>query len=90
MEDKFTKRTTCEYCEKAMEAEYRNKRFCSDKCRVYWNRENPKVKVVDFTKPTNIIKSFEQPKTNFTINTVPEVMPDGLNWKEKLDWKRNH
>lgn len=28
-----------------MEAENRNKRFCSNKCRVYWWREKVKVKV---------------------------------------------
>lgn len=42
MANKFEKRTTCEYCEQPMEATNRNKRFCSDKCRVYWGRENQK------------------------------------------------
>jgi hypothetical protein len=39
---KFDKKEICEYCEEKMEAKYRNKRFCSVKCRVYWNRENKK------------------------------------------------
>ncbi len=26
-----------------MEAKYRNKKFCSVKCRVYFGRENPKI-----------------------------------------------
>jgi len=37
---KFDKKEACEYCEEKMEATYRNKRFCSARCRVYWNREN--------------------------------------------------
>lgn len=40
--NKFEKRTVCEYCEGALEAKNRNKRFCSDKCRVYFGRENKK------------------------------------------------
>jgi len=30
----------CAYCESPMTPKYRNKRFCSDKCRVYFGREN--------------------------------------------------
>lgn len=37
---KFDKNSTCEYCEKEMISKNRNKRFCSDKCRVYFKREN--------------------------------------------------
>jgi hypothetical protein len=37
---KFDKKEVCEYCEEKMDAVYRNKRFCSPRCRVYWNREN--------------------------------------------------
>lgn len=73
MEDKFEKSSHCQYCNKPMEAEYRNKKFCSDKCRVYFNRENKvkKVSVSDFTKPANVVKPItEKPQTsNFTINT---------------------
>ena len=36
---KFEKRNKCQYCESDLDAKYRNKRFCSAKCRVYWNRE---------------------------------------------------
>ena len=38
----FDKRERCEYCKEGMVSKYRNKRFCSAKCRVYWNRENKK------------------------------------------------
>ncbi len=36
---KFDKKETCEYCGEKMDAKHRNKRFCSDKCRVYSHRE---------------------------------------------------
>lgn len=42
-ENKFEKRKTCLYCNCEMEAKYRNKKFCSDKCRVYHGRENKKI-----------------------------------------------
>ena len=35
----FDKNIICEYCKKDMIASYRNKRFCSDKCRVYFGRD---------------------------------------------------
>lgn len=35
----FDKHTHCKYCKSEMEAKYRNKIFCSPKCRVYFNRE---------------------------------------------------
>lgn len=41
---KFEKREKCQYCEARMIAINRSKRFCSIKCRVYWNREKDKVK----------------------------------------------
>jgi len=44
MSNKFEKKDKCLYCEKPMEAVYRNKKFCSTKCRVYWGRENAKSK----------------------------------------------
>jgi hypothetical protein len=39
---KFDKNTKCAYCETDMNPKYRSKRFCSDKCRVYFNREKSK------------------------------------------------
>ena len=50
---KFDKKEVCEYCEEKMKAIYRNKRFCSTKCRVYWNRENRNIQ---FLPPSVIIK----------------------------------
>ena len=42
---KFDKNSACEYCENEMTASYRSKRFCSDKCRIYFRRENVKLNV---------------------------------------------
>jgi hypothetical protein len=39
-----------------MEAKYRNKRFCSAKCRVYFNRENK--------KSIPILNKLNEPKEN--------------------------
>ncbi len=52
---KFDKKEYCEYCEEKMEAIYRNKRFCSAKCRVYYNRENAKV-VLNKNEKKEIVK----------------------------------
>ena len=74
MSNKFDKKVNCDYCNKPLEAKYRSKRFCDDKCRVYWNRENPKhisnlnkkTEVLEPQKPISIVKS------NSKISNVPE------------------
>lgn len=40
---KFDKNTVCAYCENDMISINKNKRFCSDKCRIYSRRENVKL-----------------------------------------------
>jgi hypothetical protein len=54
----FDKNIVCEYCKKEMIASYRSKRFCSDKCRIYFRRENVKLNVSKTKQPvvTNIPK----------------------------------
>ena len=52
---KFDKKERCEYCEEKMVALNRNKRFCSDKCRVYFNRENAKA-VLNKNEKKEIVK----------------------------------
>ena len=39
---KFDKNSTCGYCGEEMVSVNRNKKFCSDKCRVYYRRGNVK------------------------------------------------
>ena len=36
----------CIYCNEKMESQTSKKRFCSDKCRVYWHRKHPKGNVI--------------------------------------------
>lgn len=79
MDSKFDKNTHCGYCGNEMEAKYRNKRFCSDKCRIYFNRENKKIEVKDLDETSKIVKPItDKPKeTNFSINTErPQRMTD--------------
>jgi len=47
----FDKNIVCEYCKKEMVASYRSKRFCSDKCRVYFRRGNVKSNVSKTKQP---------------------------------------
>ena len=69
---KFQKRNKCQYCETNLDATYRNKRFCSDKCRVYWNREQklnkngiiPLVESIELKSDYNLPQKTEQPKRN--------------------------
>ena len=58
---KFDKKTVCEYCEGEMKSTYRNKRFCSDKCRVYFNREKHKVNI----KKSELKKEVEIIEDNY-------------------------
>ena len=53
----------------------------------------PAIQVHDLTKPTNILKSTEQPKTNFSINTIPKTLdelkglcPEGLKGFDRSNW----
>ena len=36
----------CIYCNEKMESQTSKKKFCSDKCRVYWHRKYPKGNVI--------------------------------------------
>ena len=68
MEDKFKKNTTCLYCGENMEAKYRNKRFCSNKCRVYFKRESGEKIIVE--------KSAPKPAPNPSKEQPNEIQPE--------------
>lgn len=53
MANKFEKNKNCEYCGKDLKAKYRSKRFCNDKCRIYFNRENVVAVVAENNKEEN-------------------------------------
>ena len=48
--------------------------------------------VKDFTNPSNIVKPFEQPKTDYTINTdtPKKEIPFGLSKSERFKWLKNN
>ena len=74
---KFDKKENCEYCNARMESKYRNKRFCSVKCRVYWNREDEKngnIKV-ELPKQQEIKKT--EPAKELTRAELWKLMKDG-------------
>lgn len=61
----FAKKTVCQYCDTIMDSINRNKRFCSAKCRVYFNRaKNSKTISQNTTEvirsPTPIVKIKEK------------------------------
>jgi hypothetical protein len=78
----------CLYCEDEFEPKRETAKYCSDSCRVMYNRKHGKKNAVtkfqmqtlyneirsmvnDLNKPTNSIQPFQQPETNFPINTTP-------------------
>lgn len=85
----------CLYCDQKLEPKTTRQRFCSDKCRVYWNRDNAKIKISDLTTTMNVLKAHERAKTNYSINTItdkkivfydtPESFIEKLNKAETLD-----
>lgn len=91
------KKESCKYCSQKIEAKTTRAEFCSDKCRVYWNREHPKVSLKNFNKTTNDVKSLTpKPETSdYTINTEIPNMPTRIEGEDVFDfaarkneWKR--
>ena len=81
MSNKFDKNTKCQYCGDEMTAKYRSKKFCSSKCRVYYNRENVTVTDKKESIPDSKIQLKEKiPPTN-------DVVLDDL--QRQLEEKRN-
>jgi ribosomal protein L24E len=65
------KRETCKYCGEKMDAKTTRQEFCSDKCRVYWNRENERPdtpKWVD--QDLNEIPKDKEPPKGTTVSIV--------------------
>lgn len=69
MNNKFDKQVKCGYCEKEMTSIYRSKKFCSSKCRVYFNREKKSLNITNalMTTKENVIESVDKAKK---INNV--------------------
>ena len=82
------KKENCEYCGEKMESKTAKKRFCSDKCRVYFSRESKNAPIIAETAKISI-------KTEKTINDtkIPQTpknakeMPKGLSIMDQIQWK---
>lgn len=72
MENIFKKKDNCSYCGNKMEAKNRNKKYCSNKCRVYANRLKTECDVV-VTNPTP--KSFDGERIQNML--IDEYIPKG-------------
>lgn len=51
-----------------MEAKYRSKKFCSDKCRIYWNRENKKTPEVNVKQSMGKMEMLVPNNDRITLN----------------------
>lgn len=76
----FDKNIVCEYCKKEMVASYRSKRFCSDKCRIYFRRKNVKLNVPK-TKKLDVHKSVQK-VTNIQKNDIDVLVQKELTMGE--------
>lgn len=103
MIDKFAKRENCLYCERAMEAKNRSKKFCSIKCRVYFNREKGKAIPNDIppviTEPKSLpilikkteVKIVEKKEVEIdVIKKVRNEAPDPTDKTAYFKWLRNN
>lgn len=76
----------CKYCHKEFEPKNPKGKFCSDKCRVYWNRKNGKFKATklldDKTETANTGKSETQ-KQITTLETELKSLGDGILAKQR-------
>ena len=55
----------CIFCNEKMENQTSKKRFCSDKCRVYWHRRHPKGNTIS---PVELASKMED--INKTVSIV--------------------
>lgn len=94
------KRDTCLYCGEKMDSKTAKKKFCSEVHRVYYNRENGTknpIKIQDLTKPTGVVKSEINHKSNVVIDTRPKnldqlklMCPEELSGFDRSEWIREN
>lgn len=90
------KRENCKYCGEKMEAKTTRAEFCSNKCRVYWNRENVTEVVKENNRPKNKKKIQERRDKNVELpkevkNPLPPdectpPMPKREDFKDNWDY----
>ena len=81
------KTENCLYCGEKMESITAKKKYCSNKCRLYYNRERNVLEVpkqVDNIKPEQVVTKkvevLESPKNDKL------EMPKGLSLEERIYW----
>lgn len=85
----------CIYCNQKMESQTSKKRFCSDKCRVYWHRKHPKGNVIS---PLELASKLEDIKKEVKVSVIKEEVlespkndqlepPVGLSGIDLAIWK---
>lgn len=85
------KRDSCLYCGEEMESKTAKKKFCSDKCKVYWHRENksPLDKPIKHIPPSK--REIVEQVAGLTKNKHYDYskMPKKLSMIQQLVWKEN-
>lgn len=82
------KKENCEYCGEKMDSKTAKKRFCSEKCRVYYNRETNKAPFITETPKISI--KTEKTVNDTKIQQMPKnakEMPNGLSIMDQIQWK---
>lgn len=74
---KFDKNTACFYCKEEMVSRNRNKKFCSDKCRVYFRRENVKLDVQEAKPQINTKNVTDVPIKELTKSEMFKLIREG-------------
>jgi tRNA(Ile2) C34 agmatinyltransferase TiaS len=66
----------CIYCNQKMESQSSKKKFCSDKCRVYWHRKYPKGNTISpielASKLEDINKKVSVPPNKQAVENEPK------------------
>jgi predicted nucleic acid-binding Zn ribbon protein len=80
------KKENCEYCGEKMESVTAKKRFCSEKCRVYFSRtksvlkNEPQKQIIG----SNFVSKLENETSIAKTNIKP---PSGLKGMDLMIWK---
>lgn len=82
----------CIYCGEKMESITAKKKYCSAKCRLYFNRERKKATIVaePAVKSIKIEKAVVGVKTHQPVLEKPKnakEMPKGLSAIDQIQWK---
>jgi predicted nucleic acid-binding Zn ribbon protein len=86
------KSETCIYCGEKMESITAKKRYCSSKCKLYYNREKNKVKRgAPFKNMPPYDKSSPKSVVNSKLEQIPvenhKTPPKGLKGIDLVIWK---